>query len=107
MQLFENFGFKHSSIQFGCRQLFSLAHISGRSSLNTPFPIHDLSNRMILFIQGENRKGLSSLTAALYSKIQPRKEMISVKTSRIHMMGAEDQKSYDRQVANFFQVNLK
>jgi pimeloyl-ACP methyl ester carboxylesterase len=107
IQVYENFGFKQPSVQFGCRQIFHLAHVSGRSFLKNPFPIHALSDRMILFIQGENRRQLGSLTSGLYNKIQPRKEMISLKTSRIHMMDGEDQKSYDRQVANFFHVNLQ
>ncbi len=107
LQIHEKFGLSFPLLQFGCRQIFRLSHVSANSSLNAQFPIHALSNRMILFIKGENRKKLGSLTSALYNKIEPRKEMISIKTSRIHMMEGEDLKNYDRQVVNFFHVNLR
>ncbi len=86
--------------------IFRLAHMTRGSFKSGAIPAQALSNRMILFIKGENRKGLSDLTTAIYEKIQPQKEMISFKTARMHVMSGEDLKSYDRQVANFFHLNL-
>jgi len=62
---------------------------------------------MILFIKGDNRKGLGDLTTAIYDRIQPQKEMISFRTSRVHLMSGDDLRSYDRQVAGFFKMNLR
>jgi hypothetical protein len=62
---------------------------------------------MILFIKGENRKGLAERTTVIYDKIQPQKEMISFRSARTHAMSGEDLKNYDRQVTNFFHLNLQ
>jgi pimeloyl-ACP methyl ester carboxylesterase len=107
LRIKEDFGFNNPLLHLGCRQMFRMAHVSAIGTGRAEIPIRALSNRMILFIEGENRKTLSSLTSALYNKIQPRKELISFKASRIHMMNVEDLKNYDRQVANFFHVNLQ
>lgn len=107
LRIYEDFGFNNPLVRLGCRQMFRLAHVSAIGTGRAEIPIRALSNRMILFIEGENRKKLSSLTSVLYNKLQPRKEMISFKASRIHMMSVEDLKNYDRQVANFFHVNLQ
>jgi pimeloyl-ACP methyl ester carboxylesterase len=103
----EDFGLDNRLVQFGCYEIFRLAHPKRALSMNDKLPLKELSDRTILFIKGENRKGLASLTTAIYDQIQPQKEMISFKVSRIHMMGEEDRKSYDRQVANFFHLNLR
>jgi hypothetical protein len=107
LRLSEDFGLDYPVLQFGCRQIFGLIHMRDYSSMKTQIPLQVLSDRAILFIQGENRKRLGVLTSALYKKIQPQKEMISFKQSMIHLMSGEDLRNYDRQVANFFQVNLQ
>jgi pimeloyl-ACP methyl ester carboxylesterase len=103
----EDFGLDNRIVQFGCHQIFKLAHLVRGWPRNENLPLKALSDRMILFIKGENRKGLGYLTTSLYDEIQPQKELISFKTSRVHVMSGEDLKSYDRQVANFFHLNLQ
>jgi hypothetical protein len=107
LRISEDFGLNYPLLQFGCRQVFGLIHMKDYSSMQAQIPLKDLSDRMILFIEGENRQRLGLLTSALYKKIQPQKEMISLKQSMVHMMSGEDLRNYDRQVANFFQVNLQ
>jgi len=107
LRISEDFGLNYPIVHFGCRQIFGLLHIGAASAINAQIPLQALSDRVILFIEGENRRSLGLLTSALYKKIQPQKELISFKTSRIHMMSGEDLRSYDRQVANFFSVNLQ
>jgi uncharacterized protein len=106
LKIDEESGVHSSLLQLGCRQLFRLVHILSIPAMNERLPLEQLSDRSILFIKGENREGLGRLTNALYNKIQPQKEMISFKSSRIHLMAGEDLKSYDTQVASFFQLNL-
>jgi uncharacterized protein len=101
----EDFGLDNRLIQFGCYQIFRLIHPKA-FSMNDKLPLQALSDRTILFVKGENRKGLAPLTAAIYGQIRPQKEMISLKCSRIHMMSGEDLKNYDRQITNFFHLNL-
>ncbi len=102
-----DFGMENRFVHFGCFQIFRLAHLFGRSVSGGRIPLQALSDRTILFIKGENRAGLGDLTTAIYDKIQPQKEMISFKTARVHAMSGEDLRSYDRQVANFFHLNLQ
>lgn len=106
-RLSEDFGLDNLLIQFGCRQIFRLVHLRGGLLLYEKIPVQPLSDRTILFIKGENRRGLGQLTSAVYDEVQPQKEMISFKSSRIHLMSGEDLKSYDRQVASFFHLNLQ
>ncbi len=106
-RLDEDFGLNNALIQFGCRQIFRLTLIRGGALKYENISLQPLSDRTILFIKGENRRGLGRLTSALYDSMQPRREMISFKNSRIHLMSGEDLKSYDRQVANFFHLNLQ
>jgi hypothetical protein len=103
----EDFGLDNCIVQFGCYQIFRLAHLFGRFSTSEKLPLKALSDRAVLFIKGDNREELGSLTTALYDNIQPQKEMISLKAARIHLMSGEDLRSYDRQVANFFHLNLQ
>jgi pimeloyl-ACP methyl ester carboxylesterase len=103
----EDFGLDNRLVQFGCYQIFRLAHIRGSLSLNEKIPFRKLSDKNILFIKGENRKQLGDLTTVIYDSIKPQKELISFKTSRVHLMSGEDLKTYDRQVVNFFNLNLK
>jgi pimeloyl-ACP methyl ester carboxylesterase len=75
----EDFGLNYPVLQFGCRRVFGLLHIGAYAALKAQLPLQALSNRMILFIEGENRAGLDLLTSALHKKIQPQKELISFK----------------------------
>ncbi len=102
----EDLGWDHPLLQFGCRQIFRLAQITSVPSIDDKLPLAALSDRSILFIQGENREELGQLTAALYDAIEAKKEMISLKSARVRLMSGEDLKNYDNQVANFFHLNL-
>jgi pimeloyl-ACP methyl ester carboxylesterase len=102
----EDFGIDSRLICLSSFQVFRLAHLLDKPSANSELPLQQISDREILFIKGENRKGLADLTAAIYDKIQPQKEMISFKAARTHLMSGEDLRSYDRQVASFFRLNL-
>jgi pimeloyl-ACP methyl ester carboxylesterase len=103
----EDFGLENRLIQYGCHEIYRLAHIFDGVSMNERLDLQALADRTILFIKGENCRALGSSTAALYDKIRPQKEMISFKTARVHLMSGEDLRSYDRQVANFFHLNLQ
>lgn len=103
----EDFGLDNRIVQFGCYQIFRLVHLFSGFSMNEKLPLKDLSDRAVLFIKGDNRAELGSLTTAIYDEIQPQKEMISITAARIHLMSGEDLRSYDRQVANFFHLNLQ
>jgi pimeloyl-ACP methyl ester carboxylesterase len=105
-RILEDFGLDNRLVQFSCYQMFRLVHIFSGFPFNEPLPLKALSECTILFIKGENRPFLGTKTANIYNRIHPQKEMTSFKTSRIHMMEGEDLKSYDRQVANFFNLNL-
>jgi hypothetical protein len=103
----EDFGLDNRFVNLGSFQIFRLAHIRGKSYLSEVLPLQAISDRTILFIKGENRRGLADLTTAIYDKLQPQKEMISFKSARTHLMSGEDLRSYDRQVASFFHLNLR
>jgi pimeloyl-ACP methyl ester carboxylesterase len=103
----EDFGMDNRFIQFCCRQIFRLIHLFSGISMNEKLPVEALAEPTILFIKGENRKDLGFLTTVIYDKIQPRKEMISFKAARVHLMSGEELKSYDRQVTSFFNLNLR
>jgi pimeloyl-ACP methyl ester carboxylesterase len=103
----EDFGLNNRLIQFSCYQIFRLVHIRGSIASSTTLPLRRLSDRSVLFIKGENRKRLGVLTNEIYDTLKPQKELISFKNARFHLMSGEDLKNYDRQVANFFHLNLK
>jgi pimeloyl-ACP methyl ester carboxylesterase len=103
----KDFGINNRLVQFGCYQIFRLVHLFSGIPMNQRLPLGDLSDRAILFIKGENRRQLGSLTGAIYDRIEPQKEMISFKTARIHSMSGEDLRSYDRQVSSFFLLHLQ
>ena len=102
----EQFGTGSSFLRFGCRQIFRLVQITFACSSKSELRLPALFDRSILFIQGENRKELGRLTSALYEKVPSQKEMVSLKSVRVHAMSGEDLMSYDRQVADFFHLNL-
>lgn len=107
VRLQEDLGFENRILELGCRQMFKLVQLGSATLLSRQLPTGPLANRSILFIQGENRKNLGKLTEALYDRIQPQKEMVTLKTARIHLMSGEELKNYDRQVATFFHLNLQ
>jgi hypothetical protein len=102
----EDFGLDNRIVQFGCYQTFRLAHLFSSFYVSEKLPLKALSDRTVLFIKGDNRKELGDLTTAIFDSIQPQKEMISFKAARIHLMSGADLRSYDRQVVNFFHLNL-
>ena len=65
-----------------------------------------LADRAILFVQGENRLEMARLTASIYERLQPQKEMISLPVAKARVMSEEETTSYNRQVTNFFILNL-
>jgi pimeloyl-ACP methyl ester carboxylesterase len=103
----EDFGLNNRFVCLSAFQIFRLAHLADKPSANKGLPLRQISDRAIFFIKGENRKGLADFTNAIYDKIQPQKEMISFKAARTHLMSGEDLRSYDRQVASFFRLNLQ
>jgi hypothetical protein len=103
----EEFGLDNRLVQFGCYQIFRLFHMRGSLSDSENLSLQALADRNILFIKGENRRRLGSLTTDIYDALQPHQELISFKAARIHSMSGEDLKNYDRQVVNFFHLNLK
>jgi pimeloyl-ACP methyl ester carboxylesterase len=103
----EDFGVDNRALRFSCFQIFRLTHLFAKGSGEEPLPMNALSDRAILFIKGEDRKILADSTTAIYEGIQPQKEMISFKTSRFHAMNGANLQDYDRQVTNFFHLNLK
>lgn len=103
----KDFGIENRFVQIGCYQIFRLVHLRGSFAPSARISLQPLADRSILFIKGENRGQLGNLTTAMYEAIKPQKELISFKTARTHLMSGEDVKDYDRQVANFFLLNLK
>lgn len=102
----QEIGSEYPFLEFGCRQVFMLSfRVSGRALIEG-IPLEALADRSILFIQGENRKEVAQLTASLYDVIKPQKELITLPAARVRIMGAEELKNYDRQVSNFFRLNL-
>jgi len=102
----EETGLDHPFVQLGCRYVFTLYQFVTPASLRSEIGLDPLADRSVLFIQGENRKSMALLTAALYERLQPQKEMISLSKARVRMMNAEMLEAYDRRVANFFHLSL-
>ena len=99
-------GFANSWVEEGCRVIFKLWQIGSFRDLTEPLPVQALADRSILFIQGANRMEMAPLAASLFDRVQPQKEMISLPTSRSSLMTSEEVANYDRQVSNFFRINL-
>jgi pimeloyl-ACP methyl ester carboxylesterase len=107
IRLREDLHINSSSLEFCTRQFLGLYLLSLPSSMYRGISLEALADRSILFIQGENRRELAGLTAALYDQLRPQKEMITLPVARVRLMGAEELKTYDRQVSNFFRLNLQ
>ena len=104
--IYEEFGLDNRFVQLGCRQAFRLFNIASGSLAIKEIPVEKFADRSLLFIIGENRKRLGSLTTALYEKLPSKKDLISFKTSRVHLMKEKECQDYDKQVSDFFLQNM-
>ncbi len=102
----EDLGWQNRGPRLGCQWMFRLYMLGSATSVNDRLPVKELGDIKILFIKGDNRKDIAPLTAALYDSIQPQKDLIKVPTARARLMESEELNSYDRQVVNFFHLNL-
>jgi hypothetical protein len=102
----EESGIENRFLAIGCGLLLQLAWFVPSTALISGPPLDALADRPILFVQGENRKALARYTAAIYDRIQPQKELVTVHSSRSRRMSPDELRSYDRQVSNFFALNL-
>jgi hypothetical protein len=93
-------------LSFGLRQAFRLYFFESRASMNEGIPLGALADRSILFIQGENRLDMARLTASIYERVQPQKEMVLLPVAKARVMSEEEMAIYNRPVTNFFIVNL-
>ena len=103
----EELNLDNGLLQFGCRQVFRLLHIPSGSLGSLKLPVEQLPDRPYLFITGENRKRLGQLAATLYEKLPSKKEIVSLKTSRVRLTKGNESKEYDSEVADFFQQYLQ
>ncbi len=103
----EEFDLDSRILHFGCKQIFRLRYVASGSLKEAHIPLELLSDRSFLFITGENREALSKLTAELYDDLSAKKEMISLKESRVRFMEGNDLRDYDTRVADFFEENLQ
>ncbi len=102
----EELGWNSPLLSFGLRQAFRLYFFESREALREGIPLGALADRSVLFIQGENRMDMARLTASIYERVQPQKEMISLPAAKVRVMSDEEAASYNRQVTNFFTLNL-
>jgi len=93
-------------LEVACAKVFRLYRPLAAGGSDWSLRLDALADRSVLFIQGDNRKDMARLTALLFDRVQPQKEMISIPSSRVRMMSGEEQQNYDRQVSNFFHLNL-
>lgn len=106
VKLREEMGFDSSLLSFLCRQAFRLYLQLDRAAISEGLALEGLSDRSILFIQGQNRSEMAELTARLHEKLNPEKEIISLPVSKVRVMSLDDAESYNRHVTNFFVLNL-
>jgi hypothetical protein len=99
-------GYRNWLLEDGCRELFRLIHFRSFSQFRDPLPVEKLGTRNIIFIHGANRKDMSPYVTSLHERIQPRKEMITTPGSRTRLLTSDEQVNYDRQVMDFFRINL-
>ena len=102
----EDFGWDNRVVQFGCMQALKLYALASGKSTIEGVRVGVLGDRSLLFLEGENRPELARLTTALYSRVRPQKELVTLSVARTRMMNDVDARNYDRQVTNFFQLNL-
>ncbi len=102
----EEFGFSNALIEFGCVQLFRLAHITSFAAVGGELPVRGLPACSVLFVQGLNNEDMARLSLALYGRVQPQKQMLALPRSRSSAMSTQELNDYDRQVTDFFRSNL-
>jgi hypothetical protein len=86
--------------------LFRLYQLASAAALADGVPIEALADRPVLFLEGENRKDMAPMTAALHARLRPPKELVSLRMARARMMAADDLRAYDRRVSGFFALSL-
>ena len=106
VRLRSDIGVESHLLEVACAQVFRLYRPVVAGGSDRSLRLDALADRSVLFIQGDNRKDMARLTALLFDRVQPQKEMISIPSSRVRMMSGEEQQNYDRQVSNFFHLNL-
>ena len=106
IRIHEDLGWDSRVIRLGCMRVFRLYALASGKSADEGVRVENLSDRSLLFLEGENRPELGRLTTALYSRVRPQKELITLPVARTRMMNGEDSRNYDRQVTNFFELNL-
>ena len=106
LRLAEDLGTASHLVEFTCMHFFRAYMMAPAAALRAPLPLDSLADRSVLFVQGANREGLARTTEALFLRLEPRKEMISLPISRVRVMSGEQLMNYDRQVTNFFSLNL-
>ena len=106
-RLSEDFGIKNDIVRFICYRVFQLFYMFDDDSKNSSLPVDALAYKSILFIKGGDRPEMADLTSAVFEKAGSRKEMFTAAPARVHTMSGEALEEYDRQIAGFFQLNLK
>jgi uncharacterized protein len=106
IRLTEDLGNASRYLDQGSLWLFQAYMLASSEAVSRRVPTEQLADRSILFIQGENRRALAGTTEGLYMRFLPRKEMLTLPLSRGRVMSGEEMTSYDRQVTNFFSLNL-
>ncbi len=102
----EHLGLRNRLLELSLSEMFGLCRLGFSVSAHEKLSLEALADRSLLLIQGDNRKELGRQTADLYERIRPRKEMVKLPVSRVRNMSIEEVGSYDRQVADYFQLNL-
>lgn len=102
----EETGVDNRILNLACSLAFQVYRLTSSSAMEEGIAVEPLSDRAVLLIQGENRKELARHTTAISERLQPPKELISVRAARFRFMSGEELKNYDRQVSNFFALNL-
>ena len=106
VRVHEETGVDNRILNLGCSLAFQVYSLTSSTAMEEGIPLEQLSDRAVLLIQGENRKELARFTTAISERLQPPKELVSVRAARFRFMSGEELKSYDRQVLNFFALNL-
>ena len=107
VKLDEEYGLNYRMLQSGCGLILKLICVGMGCPRGGELPVEVLSDRALLFITGENRLKLGRLTTALCNRLPSKKEIISFKTSRVHMMKGKEFPDYDSRVTDFFLQNLQ
>jgi len=107
VRLREDWGLDNGLLEMAVAGMLRLYTVGSGLSPGEPVPAPELSDRNILFIRGENRPELGRLGAALFDRIEPRKEMTTLPVARVRVMTEQEQAAYDGLVVKFFHLNLE